>query len=96
MNSGGGVHKSMNSNATTKDRFEFWEKVMEDAGCKNVAELRALDADKLFTSFMKLMKSSPKYGMVASPCIDGLALTMSGLDAANQGIQKLCQAHYYG
>ena len=88
MNSGGGVHKLMNSNATTKDRFEFWEKVMEDCGCKNVAELRALEAPKLFESFQKLMKSSPKYGMIASPCIDGISLTMSGLDAANQGIQK--------
>jgi len=88
MNSGGGVHKLMNSNATTKDRFEFWEKVMEDCGCKNVADLRALEASKLFASFQKLMKSSPKYGMIASPCIDGISLTMSGLDAAEKGIQK--------
>lgn len=88
MDSGGGVHKLMNSNATTKDRFEFWEKVMEEAGCKNVAELRALDAAKLFESFQKVSKSSPKYAMAAAPCIDGRALTMSGLDAANQGLQK--------
>lgn len=88
MNSGGGVHKLMNSNATTKDRFEFWEKVMQDCGCKNVVELRAIGAEKLFVSFQKLMKASPKYAMVASPCIDGKVLTMSGVDAANKGVQK--------
>ncbi|MBR5564795.1 MAG: hypothetical protein IKW08_01385 [Roseburia sp.] len=53
MNSGGGVHKLMNSNATTKDRFEFWEKVMQDCGCKNVAELRAIGAEKLFVILLK-------------------------------------------
>lgn len=88
MDSGGGTHKLMNSNATTKDRFAFWEKVMEETGCKNVADLRALDAKILMETYMKLMKSSAKYGMIASPCIDGKALTMSGLDAANHGIQK--------
>ena len=88
MNSGGGVSKLMNSNATTKDRYEFWEKVMEDCGCKNVEELRALDVEKLFASFQKISKTSPKYAMVAAPCIDGIALTMSGLDAADKGIQK--------
>ncbi len=88
MNSGGGVSKLMNSNATVKDRYEFWEKVMQEVNCKNVQELRALDAEKLFQAYQKLMKSSAKYGMVASPCIDGYALTESGLSAAERGVQK--------
>ena len=88
MNSGGGVHKLMNSEATTKDRFEFWEKVMKDAGCANIAELREADASVIMASFMKLMKSSQKYAMIGSPCIDGKALTVSGLTAASKGIQK--------
>lgn len=88
MNSGGGVSKMMNSNATVKDRFAFWEQVMKETGCSNVKELRALDAAKLFEAWQRLKKSSMKYGMVASPCIDGAALTMSGLEAAEQGKQK--------
>lgn len=88
MNSGGGVHKLMDSSATSKDRFEFWEKVMEDAGCKTLAELRALDADKLFASFEKLRKSSPKYGMIAAPCIDGVALVGSNMKEAERGMAK--------
>lgn len=88
MNSGGGVHKLMDSSATAKDRYEFWEKLMEDAGCKTLAELRALDADKLFASFEKLRKSSPKYGMIAAPCVDGVALVGSNMKEAERGMAK--------
>lgn len=88
MNSGGGVHKLMNSEATTKDRYEFWEKVKKEVGCNNAAELRALDASKLFEAYQKIMKSDKKYGMIAAPCIDGISLTDSGLSAAGKGLQK--------
>ncbi len=88
MNSGGGVSKLMNSNATVGDRYAFWEQVMAETGCHNVEELRKLDVSILFAAWQKLKKTSPKYGMVASPCIDGHALTHSGLDAAELGIQK--------
>ena len=88
MNSGGGVSKLMNSNATTKDRFPFWQQVMRETGCNNLEDLRALDVATLFAVWQKIKKSSPKYGMVASPCIDGVALTESGLVAAERGAQK--------
>jgi len=88
MHSGGGVSKLMNSSATTKDRFSFWEQVMEEVGCSNVEELRGLDVSILFEAWQKLKKTSPKYGMIASPCIDGQALIYSGLDAAKEGLQK--------
>ena len=88
MNSGGGVHKMMDSGATTKDRYEFWEKVMAEAGCVNLAELRALEADKLFAAFEKLRKSSPKYGMIAAPCVDGICLLASNMTETNKGSAK--------
>lgn len=88
MNSGGGVSKLMNSNATAKDRYAFWQQVMQETGCKNLEELRVLDHADLFAVWQKLKKSSPKYGMVASPCIDGVSLTESGLTAAEKGLQK--------
>lgn len=88
MDSGGGVHKLLSAKATTAERYEFWEKVMEDTGCKNLAQLRKLEASELFASFQKISKTSQKYAMAASPCIDGCALTMSGMEAAAQGLQK--------
>lgn len=88
MNSGGGVSKLMNSTATTKDRFEFWQMVKQEVGCSTLEELRALSPEKLFAAWQKLKKTSMKYGMVASPCIDGIALTQSGLDAAGSSAQK--------
>lgn len=88
MNSGGGVHKLMDSSATTKDRYEFWGKVMAESGCLNLAELRALDAEKLFAVFEKLRKSSPKYGMIAAPCVDGIALVGSNMSETNKGSAK--------
>ena len=88
LNSGGGVHKLMDSSATSKDRYEFWKMVMEDTGCKSLAELRALEAEKLFASFQKLKKTSPKYGMIASPCVDGVSLISSNMEAANKGMAK--------
>lgn len=88
MNSGGGVSKMMNSNATTGDRFTFWEEVMKETGCSSVAELRALEVSKIFAAWQKIKKTNMKYGMMASPCIDGRALTESGLDAAEKGHQK--------
>ena len=88
MNSGGGVSKMMNSKATAEDRYDFWKKVMEDTGCKNLEELRALDAAELFVSWQKVKKETKGAGMIASPCIDGILLTESNLDAAMAGRQK--------
>ncbi len=88
MNSGGGVNKLMNSNATTKDRYAFWEQVKKEAGCETLEELRNLDVKKLFEVWQRIMKSNKKYGMMASPCIDGHALTESGFAVAKRGGQK--------
>ena len=88
LNSGGGVHKMMDNKASSKDRYAFWEMVMEDTGCKNVAELRALDAKDLFASFTKLKKTSPKYAMIASPCVDGISLVGSNMSEADKGSAK--------
>lgn len=88
MNSGGGVSPLMDSKATAEDRYEFWQMVLADLGCETLEQLREVEVSKLFASWQKFRKSSPKYGMVAAPCIDGIALTASGLTAASQGLQK--------
>ena len=88
MHSGGGVSKLMNSNATTKDRFEFWESVKKEVGCNTLEELRALDAETLIDAWKKLKSASPKYAMVAAPCIDGQMIVASNMDMATAGKQK--------
>ena len=88
MNSGGGVSKMMSGSATVQDRYAFWEMVMQEVGCSSVEQLRELEVSKLFAAWQKLKKTNMKYAMVASPCIDGVALTMSGIQAAEKGVQK--------
>ena len=88
MNSGGGVSKMMSGSATVQDRYAFWEMVMQEVGCSSVEQLRELEVSKLFAAWQKLKKTNMKYAMVASPCIDGVALTMSGIQAAEHGVQK--------
>lgn len=88
MNSGGGVGIFLNSKATVQDGFPFWEKVMTEAGCKNVQELRALDAAKLFEAWQSVKKSEKKQGMTAAPSIDGIVLTEPPLETADRGGQK--------
>lgn len=88
MSSGGGVSKLMDSKATTEDRYEFWQKVMSESGCGNFEEFLNLAPEKLFATWQTLKKSSPKYGMVAAPCLDGHFLVKSALDATAAGEQK--------
>jgi para-nitrobenzyl esterase len=88
MNSGGGVSPMMDSKSTAEDRYAFWQMVLTEAGVETLEQLRAMEVSELFAIWQRLKKSSPKYGMVASPCIDGIALTQSGLTAAENGAQK--------
>ncbi len=88
MNSGGGVHKLMNSEATTKDRYAFWEQVKSELGCNNLEELREVEPSQLFATWQRLKKTNIKYAVVASPCIDGHFMTKSVLAAANAAEQK--------
>ena len=88
MSSGGGVSKLLGSKATSEDRYAFWQDVMNRAGCKSLQELRNIEPEKLFTAWKEAKAADKKAGMVASPCIDGVFLTKSALEAANAGEQK--------
>ena len=48
MSSGGGAHKLMDSAQTYEDRYEFWERVVTEAGCKDLDEFLTVDAEKIF------------------------------------------------
>ena len=88
LSSGGGVHKLMNNSQTYEDRYDFWEKVVADTGCQSFEEFLQVDVEKLFISWQKLKKTDMKYGMIASPCVDGGLLTKSPLEAIEAGEQK--------
>ena len=88
MSSGGGAHKLMDSSQTCEDRYEFWKQVLADMGIATLDELLAAEPENIIKSWQKLKKSSPKYAMVASPCIDGQLLTKSPLTALHEGDVK--------
>lgn len=87
MSSGGGVHKMMSA-TPAETRYDFWHAVMDDCDCKTLDEFRTLPIDKLFASWQKIKKTSKKYGMVCSPCIDGVFLTETGVDTVAAGKQR--------
>ena len=88
MNSGGGVSSLMDTKATAESRCAFWEKVKAEAGCANVAELRALEAEKLFKAWDKVTKETKGAGMIGSPCVDGLMVAKPNSEAVKTGMQK--------
>ena len=86
MSSGGGVSKLMNA-APAGSRYEFWNKVMADTGCRNLKEFRELPAEKLFEAWRRLQKELKK-GMICSPCIDGKFITEAATETVAKGNHK--------
>ena len=88
MSSGGGVSPIMNSKKTYEDLYEFWHLVMKEAGCEDFGEFMALEPEQLFKAWQTIKKSNVKYAMAAAPCVDGVMLLKSPLEAAEAGEQK--------
>ncbi len=88
MSSGGGVSPMFDSKETYEDRYEFWEKVMKHSGCDTLEEFKNLEPQKLFESWQAIKSENPKYGMAASPCIDGRFITSSTSEVVNNGQHK--------
>lgn len=87
MSSGGGVSKMLRATPAA-DNYDFWHAVMEDTGCRTLAEFRALPIEKLFASWQKLKAADRKYAMVCAPCMDGVFLTENGIDTVAAGGQR--------
>lgn len=88
MSSGGGVHKLLNNKQTYVDRYDFWIKVMKEAGCNGLDEFLKVEPEKIFKAWQKLKKEVKGAGMIASPCIDGKFLEKSNLDSVEAGEQR--------
>lgn len=86
MSSGGGVHKMFGAAPAPEALYPFWQKVMEEAGCADLAALRALPAADLFAAWQAVNKAQK--GMSCVPCLDGLLITHTGTEGAKAGIQR--------
>jgi para-nitrobenzyl esterase len=68
MSSGGGVSKVLSA-APAEKHYDFWLKAMENAGCADLAQFRALSPEKLFQVWEATKKELRTPG--SFPCIDG-------------------------
>lgn len=57
--------------ATPNKVYPFWQKVMERSGCKSLAELRALSAEKLFAEWQSAKREVGGGMMSCTPVLDG-------------------------
>ena len=81
MSSGGGVSKMMSA-APAEKNYAYWQKAMEKAGCKTLAEFRALEPEKLFEAWNETKKELHNPGCF--PCIDGRLVVGSGIEMVSQ------------
>lgn len=88
MCSGGGVSPMMNNTETAEMRYSVWQKVMEQAGCADLAAFRALDPEKLYRVWDEVQKNNKGVGMANGPCVDGVFVVEDNLSAAQHGRQK--------
>ena len=82
MSSGGGVSKMMAAAGPEKS-YDFWHAVMDRAGCKNLAEFRNLEPEKLFSTWQAAKKELKGGGCF--PCLDGRLVVGTGTDLLAAG-----------
>ena len=75
MSSGGGVSRMMAA-APAEKNYAFWQKVMEKAGCEDLAAFRELAPQKLFEAWNQTRKELHTPGCF--PCIDGKLVVGAG------------------
>ena len=85
MSSGGGVSKALSA-APAEKNFAFWQRVMEKAGCKNLAQFRALSPEKLFEVWQQTKKEIKGGGCF--PVLDGRFVVGKGTQLLAEGKQK--------
>ena len=84
MSSGGGVSKILAA-APAEKHYEFWQKAMENAGCKDLAQFRAISPAQLFKVWEQTKKELRTPG--SFPCIDGRLVVGTGADLLSAGRQ---------
>lgn len=85
MCSGGGVHKMLSA-AAPDGTYDFWHKVMELAGCPDLASFRALPPDRLFAAWEQAKQGTRGGG--CTPCLDGRLIVGIGTELLAAGKQR--------
>ncbi len=84
MSSGGGVSKMLAA-APAEKHYAFWEKAMENAGCENLEQFRAISPEKLFEVWNQTKQELRTPG--SFPCIDGRLVVGTGSELLAAGKQ---------
>lgn len=84
MSSGGGVSRAMSA-GKPEMFYNFWQTAMANAGCDNLAQFRALPAEKLFQVWQETRKTTKGGGCF--PCVDGRLVVGLGADLLAAGKQ---------
>ena len=84
MSSGGGVNKILSASPSEK-HYGFWTKAMENAGCQNLEQFRAISPEKLFEAWNQTKKELHSPG--SFPCMDGRLVVGTGLELLAAGKQ---------
>ena len=84
MSSGGGVSKMLAA-APAEKHYEFWNKMMQNAGCETLEQFRAISPEKLFDVWTQTKKELRSPG--SFPCIDGRLVVGSGAQLLAEGKQ---------
>lgn len=87
MSSGGGVGKFLGSTKPAENNFDFWNQVMEKAGCHTIQEFRNISPDKLFEAWQEVKSMQKGMGLSCGPCIDGCLIPEDSLKRAKEGKQ---------
>lgn len=88
MSSGGGVNPMFDTKDTPENRYDFWKKVMENAGCSTLEEFRRVDAGKLFAAWDEAKAGNPQAAMYSMPCVDGVFITKPASEVLQAKEQK--------
>ena len=87
MSSGGGVSKMLSAKPV-EELYPFWENVMAKAGCADLAALRALAPETLFTAWQEAKKECKNAMAASGPAQDGVFICKPGTEVVAAGEQR--------
>ena len=87
LSSGGGVIPMMAAKPA-ETHYDFWQQIMRNAGCPDLASFRALPPETLFEVWQAGKKAIKGGATATSPCIDGEFIVKSGPETVKAGEQR--------
>ena len=87
MSSGGGWLRNFPVRPIEK-RYDFWADVMEEAGCDDLQQFRALDVENLFQAWHAEAKRNRHVWSHCGPCVDGAFIAEDPIKQLKVGREK--------